>query len=171
MPEFIAVTIDSGSRDGGASYVSRGKYALILSKIVPLLSPFSVSGRVQTYCKVKTCCMEYNRNFFLFRGVGWDWVYLVRRPLIGLLYQPRMINEHEAFGGMRIGKESRSTRRKPAPVPLCPPKIPRDFTSDRTRTAAAGSRRLTVWALTRPSIIVTVRNTYYYLSFILQRFQ
>jgi hypothetical protein len=30
------------------------------------------------------------------------------------------------FGGMKIGKENRSTRRKPAPAPLCPPQIPLD---------------------------------------------
>jgi hypothetical protein len=29
-----------------------------------------------------------------------------------------------AVGGMRICRENRSTRRKPAPVPLCPPQIP-----------------------------------------------
>jgi hypothetical protein len=46
----------------------------------------------------------------------------VCRPLIGLLYQPRMIDddECEAFGGMRIGRGNRSTRRKSAPVLLCP---------------------------------------------------
>jgi hypothetical protein len=28
------------------------------------------------------------------------------------------------FGGMKIGRGNRSTRRKPVPVPLCPPQIP-----------------------------------------------
>jgi hypothetical protein len=28
------------------------------------------------------------------------------------------------FDGMKIGKGNRSTRRKPAPGPLCPPQIP-----------------------------------------------
>jgi hypothetical protein len=42
----------------------------------------------------------------------------------GLLYQPRMIDDDDygAVGGMRIGRGNRSTRRKPAPVPLCPHK-------------------------------------------------
>jgi hypothetical protein len=31
------------------------------------------------------------------------------------------------FGGMKIGKGNRSTRRKPAPAPLCPPQIPLDL--------------------------------------------
>jgi hypothetical protein len=30
------------------------------------------------------------------------------------------------FGGMKIGRGNRSTRRKPAPVQLCPPQIPLD---------------------------------------------
>jgi hypothetical protein len=57
--------------------------------------------------------------------MGWDWVHLVCRPLIGLLYQPRMIDDDdcEAIGGIKIDKGNRSTRRKPAPVPLCPPQI------------------------------------------------
>jgi hypothetical protein len=41
------------------------------------------------------------------------------------------------------GKGNRSTRRKPAPAPLCPPQIPLDQTRDRTRAAAMGSQRLT----------------------------
>jgi hypothetical protein len=42
------------------------------------------------------------------------------------------------FGGMKIGRGNRSTRRKPAPTPLCPPQIPLDQTA-----AAVGSQRLT----------------------------
>jgi hypothetical protein len=40
------------------------------------------------------------------------------------------------FGGMKIGRGNRSTRRKPAPAPLCPPQIPLDQTRARTRAAA-----------------------------------
>jgi hypothetical protein len=38
-----------------------------------------------------------------------------------------MIGEGDCgeIGGMKIGKGNRSTRRKPAPAPLCPPQIPR----------------------------------------------
>jgi hypothetical protein len=41
----------------------------------------------------------------------------------GLLYQPRMIDIDEcgAVGGIKIGRRNRGTRRKPAPMPLCPP--------------------------------------------------
>jgi hypothetical protein len=70
---------------------------------------------------------------------------------VGLLYQPLMIDDdYGAVGGMRIGRGNRSTRRKPVPVPLCPPQIPHDLTWDRTRAAAVGSQRLTAWAMARP---------------------
>jgi hypothetical protein len=82
--------------------------------------------------------------------MGWDWVNLVRRPLFGLLYQPRMIDgECGAVGGMIIGRGNLSARKKPSPVPLCPPQIPYDLTWDRTRAAAVGNRRLTAWAMAR----------------------
>jgi hypothetical protein len=45
------------------------------------------------------------------------------------------------IGGM-IGKGNRSTSRKPAPVPLCPPQAPHAART-RTRAAAVGSQRLT----------------------------
>jgi hypothetical protein len=53
----------------------------------------------------------------------------------GLLYKPQMIDEGDcgAVGGMKIGRGNRSTRRKPAPAPLCPPQIPHDQTRARTR--------------------------------------
>jgi hypothetical protein len=65
---------------------------------------------------------------------------MVRRPLFGLLYQPRLIDgECGAVGGMRIGRGNRNTRRKPAPVPLHPPQIPCDLTWARTPAAAVES--------------------------------
>jgi hypothetical protein len=46
-------------------------------------------------------------------------------------------------GGGMLGKGNRSTRRKLAPVPLCPSQIPHDMTRARTRKTAVGSQRLT----------------------------
>jgi hypothetical protein len=61
-----------------------------------------------------------------------------------------------AMGGMKIGRGNRSTRRKPAPVPLCPPQIPHD--QAWTRVSAVGSQLLTAWAMERPSLSVTFSN-------------
>jgi hypothetical protein len=55
----------------------------------------------------------------------------------------RTINEYGAVGGIRFGRGKRRTRRKRAPMSLCPPEIPQDLTWDGTRVAAVGSRRLT----------------------------
>jgi hypothetical protein len=49
--------------------------------------------------------------------------------------------DHVEIGEM-IGRRNRSTRRKPAPMPLCPPQTPR-AARKRTRAAAVGSQRLT----------------------------
>jgi hypothetical protein len=46
------------------------------------------------------------------------------------------------IGGMIIGRGNRSTRSRPAPVPLCPPENPHAART-RTRAAAVGSQRLT----------------------------
>jgi hypothetical protein len=70
----------------------------------------------QRRLSIIVCC-------FNFLGWGDTEVHLVHRPLSGLLYQPRMIEDDEcgAVGGMRIGKGKRGTRIKPALVPLYPP--------------------------------------------------
>jgi hypothetical protein len=48
---------------------------------------------------------------------------------ISLLYQSQTIDDGDygVIGGMKIGKGNRSTRSKPAPMPLCPPLIPHDL--------------------------------------------
>jgi hypothetical protein len=71
-------------------------------------------------------------------------VHLIRRPLFGLLYQPRMMDDDVcgAVGGMN-DRRNRSTQRKPSPVSLCPPQIPYDLNRARTRAAAVESRRIT----------------------------
>jgi hypothetical protein len=62
-------------------------------------------------------------------------VHLVLRPLFGLLYEPQIRDDDNGtIDGMR------STRRKPVPVPICPPHVPHDLTRARTRAAAVASR-------------------------------
>jgi hypothetical protein len=83
-------------------------------------------------------------HFFFLSGVGLS--QLGTAATCGLLYKPQMmIDESDcgAIGTMKIGRGNRSTRRKPAPAPLCPPQTPHDQTRVRTRAAAVGSQRLT----------------------------
>jgi hypothetical protein len=75
-----------------------------------------------------------------------SWVHSARRPLNG-----RGDYDDGEFGGMKIGRENRSTRRKRAPAPFCPPQIPLEQTRAWTRAAAVGSQRLTAWAMAGPS--------------------
>jgi hypothetical protein len=77
--------------------------------------------------------------FFILSGVRLS--PLGTAATTGPLYQPQMIDDVDcgAIGGMKIDRGNRSTRRKPAPAPLCPPQIP----LDQTTAAAVGSQRLT----------------------------
>jgi hypothetical protein len=43
---------------------------------------------------------------------------------------PGDCEDGELFGGMKIDRGNRSTRREPAPAPFCPPQIPLDQTRD-----------------------------------------
>jgi hypothetical protein len=70
--------------------------------------------------------------FIIISGVGLS--PLGTAASSGLLYKPQMIDEGDcgAIGVMKIGRGNRSTRRKPATAPLCPPQIPHDQTRVRT---------------------------------------
>jgi hypothetical protein len=50
--------------------------------------------------------------------------------------------DDEEIGGMMIGRGNRSTRRKPTPVPLCPPQTPHALPGREPRAAAVGSQRV-----------------------------
>jgi hypothetical protein len=92
-------------------------------RLIYLLSNFQMQSHIAV------------RSARSFLGVGWYLAHLVRRPLIIPLYQSRRIDDGEcgAVGGMRIGMGKWSTRRKPAPVTLCPPRIPHDLSSNPGR--------------------------------------
>jgi hypothetical protein len=64
-------------------------------------------------------------------------------------------------GRMMIGRGNWSTRRKPAPVPLCPPQTPHAART-RTRAATVGSQRLTAWATVRPHLLTYARVHLFY---------
>jgi hypothetical protein len=95
---------------------------------------------------IKTCTHVVPAVFLLlFLLIGVRLSPLGTAATVGLLYQPQMIDDGDCgpIGGIRFGRENRSTRRKPTPAPLCPPQIPHDQTLARTRAAAVGSQRLT----------------------------
>jgi hypothetical protein len=64
--------------------------------------------------------------------------------------EDRLINKHWAAGWLRTGRGNRSTRRKPAQVPPCPPQISHDLNCDRSRTAAVENLQLAAWAMAWP---------------------
>jgi hypothetical protein len=77
---------------------------------------------------------------------------------IDLLCHPQMIYDGDfgTISGVKIGRGNRSTRRKRAPVPLCPQQIPHVLTGARTRAAAVGSQRLRALAMARLICTATV---------------
>jgi hypothetical protein len=83
--------------------------------------------------------------------VEWDWVHLLSRPLLGLLYQSQMLDDDEcgAVGGMRIGRGNRSIQRKPAPVPFCHHKSHITWPGLEPGPMV-GSQQLTAWAMAQP---------------------
>jgi hypothetical protein len=127
------------------SRVLRGQTLLVIYSYRPIKF-YSVGGWSYNSCKqnnynIKSQCAH--SNVVSLGGVRLSPVGT--SATAGLFYQPRMIDgdDYGAVGGMRIGKGNRSTRRKPAPVPLCLPQIPHDLTWARTRAAAVGFQRLT----------------------------
>jgi hypothetical protein len=57
-------------------------------------------------------------------------------------------------GGMRIDRGNRSTRRKPAPVPLCPSQIPYDLGSNPGRRGGKPATNRLSYGATLPNRLV-----------------
>jgi hypothetical protein len=93
---------------------------------------------------IESCCvLSYMVLFFLIGIVGGG-VQLgpldtaaTNRPIV-----PASGDYDDGEIGGMIGRGNRSTRRKPALVPLCPPQTPHAALT-RTRAVAVGSQRLT----------------------------
>jgi hypothetical protein len=99
----------------------------------------SVISQLSTLCQIST-------TFFSFLEWGEpECTWYVCQYLAWMID-----DECGAIGGMRIGRGTRSIRRKPAPVPLYPLRIPDVLTWARTRAAAVRSQRLTARAMARP---------------------
>jgi hypothetical protein len=87
-----------------------------------------------------------NLNLFFFNSPsrGWSpkWVHSARWSLLAYCNSTWWLCEVGEFGGMKIGRGKRSTRKKPASAILCPPQILLDQTQAWTEAAAMGSQRL-----------------------------
>jgi hypothetical protein len=100
-------------------------------------------GRTIVFRAVCGLCLDFNHAliplinnyyfYFLLLLVGYVSKSLGTAATSGLLYKPQMIDEDDcgAIGRMKIGRGNQSTRRKPAPAPLCPPQISHDQTRAR----------------------------------------
>jgi hypothetical protein len=121
------------------------------SKVLPQLTEGSQPRGGTTLWLRQQISRIYN-SFVSWVGAGLNPFGMT--AIIWELYQPRMMDDDEcgAVGGM-IGRENRSTRRKPALFPFCPPWIPHDLIRARTRSAAVQNQLLIAWAMTRPQLI------------------
>jgi hypothetical protein len=94
--------------------------------------------------------------YILWRGegrVGVESNLLWLRPVLAYGSSPRWERWWVWSNRWNVWQGKPKYRRKLAPVPLCPPKIPHDL----TRAAAVGSRRQTAWATARP--LYTLNST------------
>jgi hypothetical protein len=132
---------------------------------IPCFTSPRMNSVVWTYPDYSSPTPSGSSFYFLLCGLRWDWVQLVRRPLGGMLYRSRMMYDYGTVGEMRISRVSPSFRRKPAPMPICPPQIPHDLTWDWIRAARMGCRRLTVWAMARsPSGVLFITRVHFRIS-------
>jgi hypothetical protein len=123
----------------GLGSPTAGFYAVKkIKKIFPLLGIESMP-----YCPADWATYLYLRQliFFLIGIGGWSPIWSTRHcghqwPIV-----PAPGDYDGEIGGM-IGRGNRSTRRQPAPVPLCPPQTPH-ATRTTTGPAAVGSQRVT----------------------------
>jgi hypothetical protein len=87
-------------------------------------------------------------------SMRWDYVSELL-PQTDILFIPTWY-VLEKDGGMILAGETEELGEKPVPVPLCPPQIPHGLTWARTRASAVRSRRLTTWAMARPSLYACI---------------
>jgi hypothetical protein len=96
------------------------------------LVAYSLNRRLQASKEAKLPIRKDSCPFF-FNSHSGGWspsrVHSARRHWMAYCTCP----DDGVFGGMKIGRGNRSTRRKPAPAPLCPPQIPVDQTRARSQ--------------------------------------
>jgi hypothetical protein len=85
----------------------------------PALTGVSLKSLLSLLSSPIPCALYNIYIYILIRIVAAEsnWVHLALRPT------PGDYDDGE-IGGMMIGRANRSTRKEPAPVPLCPPRTP-----------------------------------------------
>jgi hypothetical protein len=115
----------ASNRGGTGSNAGQAMWDLWWTKFSPSAS-VSPANSHSTDCYTSSSIIRgwYSRPFF-FNLCGGT---LGTAATTGLLYQPRIIGGGDCgeIGGIKIGRGNRSTRRKPAPLALCPPQISHD---------------------------------------------
>jgi hypothetical protein len=112
------------------------------------------------------------QSFFLVRlvgGVESNWVHSARRPLIGLLYLPRVIMMMENFVEWRLAGETEVLGENLLQRHFVHHKSQLTRPRDRTQTAAVGSQRLTAWVMVRPTC--NLSHTIKVLGYFLRSFE
>jgi hypothetical protein len=82
--------------------------------------------------------LHHSLVFFFFLGVGWNQVHFYWSNYWAIV-PAQDDDECGTIGGMP-GRGNRSTRRRPTPVPLCPPQIPDDPNLSRLGRKLATNR-------------------------------
>jgi hypothetical protein len=93
--------------------------------------------------------------FFFIYWAGQEQNLLLLRPLIGLLYQPWIMDGGDdcaAVGRMNDWQGKLKYLAKPAPVLRCLSQIPHDLTRAHTWAAVVGSRRLIASVVARQNV-------------------
>jgi hypothetical protein len=109
------VAVPSGPNWTAPPHYTNCKIFNSLKKVAKMVSAL-------TFAKIEwRICRKH--HIFVFYSNWAETVSLGAAATTGLVYQPQMIGDGDCgeIGGLKIGRGKRSTRRKPAPAPLCPP--------------------------------------------------
>jgi hypothetical protein len=93
-------------------------------------------------------CCHWSIDF-----MGWDYVSELL-PLTDILFIPQMVWVWRATVECYWQGKTKELGENPVPVPFCPPQILYGLTRARTRASAVRGRRLTVWAMARPKLLL-----------------
>jgi hypothetical protein len=84
---------------------------------------------------------------------------------VSILRIPQMVWVWRATVEWYTDRENRRTRRKTCPSATLPTKNPPGFTRARTRASAVRGRRLTTWAMARPTYYIYWKADYLHVTY------